>query len=176
MVLSGRTASGKSTIAQRAADLAGVAHASFGDYVRHLAGVGAKGETARRKLQEVGQESVDADPEAFVSGFLDFAGYEPHQMLIVDGLRHESVLTALIRYTGQRDDRVSVAFVDVDDSTRFERLKERGLSEGEIAKIENHPSEWDVLHSLRAKATVLLDGEGDVDQQAVRLLEAARAK
>jgi dephospho-CoA kinase len=171
IVLAGRVASGKSTIAKSAANLAGASRTSFGDYVRHLAEERGLDATKRETLQDLGQSHVQADVRGFVRAFLEFSSYKPGELLIVDGLRHEAVLAALREHVQQSQDQLGLAFIDVTDEVRLSRLRDRGLDEEAISAIERHVSEHDVLTSLRQEADLIVSGETDPAVAAESLLQ-----
>jgi len=166
IIVAGRTASGKSTIAKAAAELAGGRHDSFGGFVRERATAEGLDAADRRTLQDLGQSLVEAGPDDFVDQFLTYADYTPGSVLIVDGLRHASVLHALRRSAEKQGDGVRLVYVDVDEQTRLQRLRGRGLDDAAIQSVEVHPSERDVLQRLRGEADLVIDGAGSLAEVA----------
>ena len=170
IVFSGRTASGKSTIAKSAAAALNGKTASFGGYIRHLAIAENLDPEDRLTLQNLGQGLVEADPRTFTKNFLNFADYRAGSVLVVDGLRHLAIhqhLKDLIKPA----DEFFLIYVEIDDQERVSRLTARGIPRMEIDKIEQHPSEKDVLEGLASAADLVIDGNIPVD----RLTEIIRA-
>ena len=168
IVLSGPIASGKSTIAKRAARLAGAHHASFGDYVRHLAG--SEGFSQRAVLRKIGQSLVETNPAGFVRDFLLFAKFHPGQPFIVDGLRHHSIWIELSKLASESHDKIFLAYVEIEAAIRRQRLRDRGLTDIDIELIDDDPSEYDVLHILKAEANIVINGGGSADTAATLLI------
>jgi dephospho-CoA kinase len=158
IVLSGRTASGKSTLAKALAQALNGTAGSFGGYVRHLVEQSGGDAADRKTLQDLGQELVEGDPSDFTARFLKFSGYNPTtSALVVDGLRHLSILKSLKEMI-QTPDTFFLIYVDITDTDRYARLKGRGHTNAEIDKIEKHPSEIDVLQGLAEAADLRVEG------------------
>jgi thymidylate kinase len=166
IVLSGRTASGKSTLGKLAAAQLCGEFASFGGYVRTLATSLGLGDD-RLTLQDLGQRRVEEDVDRFVAGFLAYAGWAPGKVLVVDGLRHLSVLSALERVVGSNE--VLLGHLDISDEERDRRLRARGLSDEDIADIEKHASEIDVIRHLASRAALRLDGSLPLQELSERI-------
>lgn len=164
IVFSGRTASGKSTIAKAAADALNGKTASFGSYIRYLAIAEDLDPDDRLTLQNLGQNLVEANPWAFTENFLNFAGYTADSVLVVDGLRHLAILQHL-KDLIQPADKFVLIYVEIDDQERVARLTARGIPRTEIDKIEKHPSERDVLEGLTSAADLVIDGNTPIDRQ-----------
>lgn len=164
IVLSGRTASGKSTTAKALAGALNGKSASFGGYVRHLAVAKGLDANDRLTLQDLGQKLVESDAQAFTADFLKFADYNPNSVLVVDGLRHLLVLQCL-KNSVLPPDRFVLVYVEIGDNERRARLMSRGNTETEIDNIEKHPSEIDVLAGLARVADITVDGNVPIDRQ-----------
>lgn len=179
IVISGKTASGKTTLARALADEFGGTTASFGDYVRALAvsqGLGAD----RKTLQEIGHAAVTADVSRFVSGFLAGLELGTKAILVLDGLRHVSVRAALCEYARKANVKMRFVHIETDEEQRATRLRARGESDLMTALHDAHPSEADVCSLLRDKADVIVQRDEDasamVHEIAARLLAAEASR
>lgn len=155
IAISGRMASGKTTLARALADEFGGTAASFGDHVRAIAASQGRG-SDREALQEIGQAAVDADPGRFVVDFL--AGLEPTvgALLVLDGLRHVSVRNALCNHARESGTEIRFVHIETDEEQRAARLRARGDSARATASHEAHASEVDVRYRLRDEADLIV--------------------
>ena len=170
LVLAGRTASGKSSLASAVGERLGFRVAGFGQYVRSLVPEASAGEAARSQLQAKGHATVQRNPATFASEFLKWAGYNAGEGLIADGLRHIAIWDVLKNILIPQKDPIGLVFVAIGDAVRVNRLRARGLSDADIAAIEQHPSERDVLFGLQALAGLSVDGASSVEDNAERVL------
>ena len=170
IALAGGVGSGKSTIARElAAKLDGVV-ASFGDYVRHIAG--EAGEPADRlSLQRVGQELVDADTPGFVRSFLKWASPPPGRSLIIDGVRHAAVDNALRAWAEASN--VDYALIVLNASTRERAERRHNGDQDEIRRIDDHPVERESVELLPRHAEVLVNASGSLCEVIARIAAAA---
>jgi AAA domain len=152
LALAGPPAAGKTTLAREMAQLSGARRIGFGDYVR--AEAAARGvEPTRTVLQRLGQRLLgELGAEGFCDAALRSAGGVPTgRPLIWDGVRHVSVLAAL---SSLYADDLRLVFLD---APRAERLRRLGMSELELAIIDQDETESDV-DLLRDHADLVLDG------------------
>ena len=173
IVISGRMASGKTTLAKALADQFEGTAVSFGDHVRAIAASQGRG-VDRETLQEIGQAAVDADADRFVVDFL--AGLEPAAgaLLILEGLRHVSVRDALCKYARETGAEVRFVHIETNEEQRAVRLRARGESQAATAAHDAHASEADVRDRLRNEADVIVyrgdDPSAIIHEIAIRLL------
>ncbi len=154
----GRIKSGKTSVSFRVASLLGWHYASFGTYVRYVASQRGL-ETKRKILQSLGEELVAQDPMLFCQQAIAFSGWVNEDNLIVDGIRHLRVLTALEQFTHSS---VDVIFVDASDELRLRRdpeLRARAISD------HSTESQADVLR-VRAGLTINTDQSASIDESA----------
>lgn len=155
--ISGKIGSGKSTLAEDLSKRLRCSHASFGGYVRHITQK-RKLQLNREVLQEIGNELINKDVDGFCQGVLEYANWTLKQNLIIDGVRHKSVVDGLKL-------KVSPAFfflihIDINNKTQQERLtcRENKIEDINIDKIEAHPTEVEVISKLPKVADLIVDG------------------
>jgi hypothetical protein len=134
------------------AQRSGARRIGFGDYVRAEAADRCV-EPTRTGLQHLGQRLLgELGAEGFCDATLRSAGGVPTERpLIWDGVRHVSVLAALGSLYA---DDLRLVFLD---APRDERLKRLGMSELELAIIDQDETESDV-NLLRDHADLILAG------------------
>jgi adenylate kinase family enzyme len=168
--LSGRTRSGKSTIAAALVERLGWPNASFGDFVRAEAATRGIGEE-REGLQELG-EALIAElgwPE-FCTRTLRHSGLDGSSVpCIVDGVRHVDALTTLRRVF--QPVPVLLVHLEVPDELRDARLAVDGISEVQGRKWEEHSTERDVAKLLPEMADLKLPASGDDPSATVDAIE-----
>lgn len=156
--LAGRTSAGKTTVASGLSERLGWPVASFGDYVRAQAKQSGLG-TERESLQEVGAGLIETlGPECITLRALAHAGLSTDTVpCVIDGIRHESVWTALHELFSPS--RMVLVFITVDDETRDQRLSDAGVSAVEGRRWEKHSTEVEVATRLQSLAdlTVTMD-------------------
>ena len=171
LALSGRMASGKSTLALRLAELLCCARASFGDYVRTVAnsrGIEPTGEN----LQSVGAELVELGWEAFCRAVLSQTSWQPGQMLVVDGVRHVDAIHHLKNLVAPLS--VILIHVKIDEELRIGRIREReAAAAAPDTRSETHSTERDVKAALPALGDLVVDGSRTVDDLATEIIEFA---
>ncbi len=156
---SSRMGAGKSTLASSLASSLGWPHASFGDYVRGVANQRGAGES-REVLQQIGEELVSTNLEVFTRAVISRVGWE--KGCVVDGIRHVQVLRALRTIASPLP--IFLVFVDIDESVRRQRLRQRGMTDEEIDAADRHTIEDQVRKMLKEEADICLDGARDVPE------------
>jgi cytidylate kinase len=165
VLVSGPIRSGKSTVAVSIADVLDARRVGFGDAVRervrqqHLP-------DRRRNWQQVGEQWVDADPAGLCDVVL--APVLSSARIVVDGVRHETVLSILRARFSHR--RLLLVYVHAGEETLRHRLAADGLDSAAVDDVLYHSTEYD-LPGMRAAADVVVDGEQSVDV-ALRQLKA----
>lgn len=169
--LSGRIASGKTTLAATVAETLGWPRASFGDYVRSVAlerGVALE----RPKLQALGEELFNADGIDFCNRVLAAAGYAAGCPIIVDGVRHLHVADVLAEIAAPS--RFHLVYVDADSSLRHARLRDsRGEDSAHVAEADAHSTENEVP-MLREMASLVVDSSEPVNVIAAYIINWIR--
>ena len=150
---------GKSTLATSLANSLGWPHTGFGDYVRGVADQRGAGQS-REVLQQIGEELVSTGLEPFTHGVISRVAWQ--QGCVVDGIRHVQVLRTLKTIVTPLS--VFLVFIDIDESVRRQRLRQRGMTEQEIDAADRHETEAQVRHLLKRQAAICLDGTRDVPE------------
>lgn len=147
----GYKGSGKTTVASAVAQHTEGVVASFGAYVRTRAAPGAD----PIALADLGAQLLASlGPEHLVAETIAAAAWDGSRTLIIEGIRHVSVLDILLRIFP----RLRLVFIDAPNALRSQRLHERdGLDENAIAKLHSHSTESGV-EALRARADLVIDG------------------
>jgi dephospho-CoA kinase len=176
---SGPIASGKTMLAREFQRGSKSPYTSFGDYVRKVAVERGRDPHSREVLQTLGLNLID---ELRVTGFcqavLDQAHFIPGHSLILDGIRREDSLPVLKQIIAPSD--FLLVYVDIDEGTRIERLRARGVdcSPEAIKRIQEHPTEIEVATIIRKAADLIVDGSQPlselVDQVARLILEKSK--
>jgi adenylate kinase family enzyme len=153
-LLSGSPRMGKTTLAKEIAKIVRGTSVSFGDHVRFVAASTFDGSTLSRKdLQDLGQQLVKSDPRGFCAAVLGDAAENASSPLVVDGLRHLSLLPIIREMLPGRD--TVLMFVESSPEVRKSRW-DGHLSEDEVVDVDSHPVESD-LNRLRRRADLVID-------------------
>jgi len=168
IVLASRIGGGKSTLAHALSKLSGFPIFSFGQYVKEIA-VTRNIALSREALQNLGEQLVTDDPESFTRSAL--CGVNFSVGLIIDGLRHQSVIEQIRRLARQVS--VVLVFVQTDRQVRIDRLQARGMSVYEIERADNHIMERFLEETLIPVANVVVDGVSSPDSNAEIILSRA---
>lgn len=178
-LLSGSSRVGKTSLAREIARLVDGSFVSFGDHVRSIAiSISDRSASNRKILQDLGQQLVDRDPRGFCIAVIDRASDGSCAPLVVDGLRHLSLLPILKELLPGRD--VSLIFVESSLVIRQSRWDGKA-SEDEIAAFDSHPVETD-LRTLRQRSDLIINTSGGfeaalkvfLDWLAIKYPELAR--
>lgn len=157
--IAGNSGSGKSTLASALAIALDGETASFGDFIRHIASVGARS-LRREDLQEIGQALVERDPGEFVASFLSWRNPDLSKPLIIDGVRHLSVDEAIRVWANSRGARYASILVSAPVQIRADRRANGDVSQ--LANADLHPVEREAAQFFDGIADFVLDGSGDV--------------
>jgi len=158
----GSIASGKSTLSSKVAEALHWPRVSFGDYVRSVARLRGFPEL-REVLQAVGAELVEDDIEQFCRAVLAQVNWQPGQPLVIDGIRHVAVLTALRQLVAPME--LYLIFIVVDESVRAVRLLERGKSNPTSYQLlELNSTEQQVKGYLENMADLVVDSTCSIEE------------
>lgn len=165
---SGGLGSGKSTISAALSEATGWRRLSFGDYVRQEARRRNLGDS-RGVLQEIGAALV-AEPDEFCRNVLNAGGWNHGETLILDGIRHFTVLDSLKRLAGPNE--VVLIHIQTKDEVRAKRLKKRGRDDKDILRLlETHSTEKDVHDILLSNAHLIINGVQPISKSLKKILE-----
>ncbi len=154
LIFCGKLGSGKSTVSKGVASRIGAKWNGFGSSVKSIAE--ERGLlTSRDQLQKLGAQLVIESPDFFCNRVLAEAGYSSSQVIVLDGLRHESIL-ALLREKLAPDNLFCV-FVELEEKIRVDRIAKRnGLNEEEVRQLDTHSTEIEV-EKLRSVSDFVAD-------------------
>ena len=158
---SGGIGSGKTTLANAVGERLGLKVASFGGFVRRIAGTRGVPEE-RQALQALGEALItEMTFDGFCHAVLVAAGWVEGGSVVVDGIRHVAAFDAIKRLVEPVS--VKLFFVDVPREVRQARAEGGQRSEGtDLAKADAHSTEQDVHGALRDLADHVLDGTLDL--------------
>jgi dephospho-CoA kinase len=119
ILIVGRIASGKSTIAELISSHYHLPIASFGSYLKSYSL--SKGLSVdRADLQNLGEDFIRKDPKSFLTEVIKFSS-DRSKVMIFEGVRHK-IMFELIK---QMCPKAFSIYVDVSDATRLERFLAR---------------------------------------------------
>lgn len=148
--ISGKIASGKSTIADLISENRAIPIVRFGDYVRKIAlenGISV----SRAALQDLGQELVDTQLREFCFNVLFSSGWRKDTSLVIDGIRHVQVYNMIKELIYPLP--IHLIFVTVSDVIRANRLT------SDPNRLDHHKTEYDVIHTLKSVADTVINGD-----------------
>ena len=139
----GKIHSGKSTLAREISQSLEIPIVSFGGYLKDFS---LKNDlpTDRESLQSLGNKRILNNPVSFIEDVL--SGQEDSSIIIIEGIRHESVLLSLKKTYHQS----YFIFLDVTFDERYSRytngknILTKDISVEEFFKIDNHQVESEI--------------------------------
>jgi dephospho-CoA kinase len=173
IALSGLPGSGKTTIARAIAEVTGGQVIGFGDHVRKLAALSGR-PANRTELQDLGDAAVAENPIAFLEAVIAPAG-DDWNILILDGLRHLSLLGPLRNAALEREARFVHVHLAIAPETRLARLAERGVPLKVTEQADRHRVEVDGWSALADRADVRLDASLPLDEEVRIITEGLTA-
>jgi AAA domain len=152
---SGRMASGKTHITRVLADALQWPRASFGEYLRAALAKQGNHRPSRETLQDFGQTLVTRDPDQFCRDVLGGAGFAPGDNLLLDGIRHVDIQWRVAKFVAPS--RTFLIYLAAEDDVLAQRGRERGVSQTEFRRAQDHEVEQDLATSLPRIADVVID-------------------
>lgn len=155
LALVGRIGSGKTTLSVYLSAKIGWPALSLSAFLSSR--LDQEGEPQSRKaLQDLGMSWIRSDALGFCRAALTFAQWQPHEGLIIDGIRD------IILFDGFRTLMnpmpALLIFLDIDEEKRRDRLSRvRSLGTEQVLHDELHPIEQGV-EALKRNADLVLDG------------------
>jgi cytidylate kinase len=173
IIFSGKLGSGKTTVSKLLALRMEARWNSFGATVKRIAS--ERGLPAGREaLQALGAELVSNSPEAFCRKVLSEAEPSTGHGLVVDGLRHITILKQLQHLLLPAP--VILIYVDVDNVVRLDRLKQRGgINIEDLQRLESHSTEIEVMVALRESAQLRVDNSKTPENAVDQILDWLKA-
>ena len=169
IAFAGQRGSGKTTISEGVAKVLNWQRASFGEYLRAAAKRQGVDADATENLQELGA-SLAKDPDRFCDAVLTFSKWEAGEPLIVEGVRHGSILESLRRKVAPLE--VRLVYLDIGEAERVKRLSLREFSTQErIDAVEKHSTESQVKRILSDAADFHVSTEESTDLVVGKIVE-----
>jgi dephospho-CoA kinase len=160
--LSGASGAGKTVVAKAISNTLRWRTASFGEYVRTVARRQGLDDSSRDVLEDLGEQLVKEDVERFCLAVLTHFNWKSGEPLVIEGVRHGQVAEALRRLVAPMDFRI--VYLEVDDQTRKERLRQRGTREEEVERMGDLPTERVVKEQIPQIADLTLQGTRPLDE------------
>ena len=175
VAFSGRLGSGKSTLAHEVSASLGWPLASFGGYLRLMAAFRGLPDT-RETLQELGATFIAREgPRPFSEMVLRSAGWKLGQPIVIEGVRHASVASALRELTAPLP--LVLVYLQTSEEIRLQRLERRSEKElTRLSSIEGHSTEADVRETLRGIADLLVDSDQELPLLVKSVIAALHVK
>ena len=166
LVLSGQIGSGKSSLARSIEEKFEISRASFGGYVRYLVRKSGGNDEDRAALQDEGEQRVRADPRGFLIATLEFHGWNGTGSIVVDGLRHISILDEMRKLFG---DDLRHVHLEADVDISLERAVARGDDARMVERALEHRVEADTTIALLTHADLVLPASEPIERQVTRI-------
>jgi dephospho-CoA kinase len=162
--VAGKIAAGKTTLCSALSSKTGWQSVNLGSYLKLLAGPNFQGD--RHALQELGARLVrDSLPEV-CHGVLTHVGWRLGTGVILDGVRHSTVVTEFRRLVHPTP--FLLVYVDTGDTVREARYYERESSSGlPLCEIEAHYMEQEPTRTLPEVADIIVGGNMKLDEEVL---------
>lgn len=166
VTFSGKLGSGKTAVSKAFAGRMALPWTSFGTVAREIARERGL-EESRPGLQALGETLVTKELAFFCERVWQAVGYSTDS-IVIDGLRHFSVLQALRQLAAPR--QLVCVYIEIDPLVRSERIKARdGVSEADIARLDCHSTEIEVSH-LKDVADLISDNSGTLEESVSEIV------
>lgn len=153
---SGQIGSGKSSVSAAVADVLGWRRTGFSDFLRTEIARGGGDPASRQALQDLGQQRVDHDPEAFCRDVLRAGGFQPGDNFVIDGVRHVSIFRILRVLAAPSTARL--LFLQASDAARAARLETRS-DHPDLERAVMHRVEAELRDALPEQADAVIDAD-----------------
>lgn len=162
ILIAGKIGSGKTFWANKIAEKYSCDHVTFSDYIKYLCSQ-RKLEINRPNLQIIGNEIVltDIAKEKFIYYLLNCAVEKKSDTIIIDGLRHLSVL----EYIKRRYTNSYLIYVECTEEQRRKNISSRG---NEITRFEMDKTE-SFLMDLKEKANYIINYNEDTNAEIEKI-------
>jgi len=173
--IAGKIGAGKTTLSTALSRNTGWQSINLGSYLKLLAGSSFQGD--RQTLQELGARLVRDSLSEVCQGVLEHVGWRAGIGLILDGIRHSTVINEFRRLVSPTP--VLLVYVDTGDTVRKARYSERtSASELELSEAEKHYMEQEPANTLPQIADIIVRGdielEGEVDYVKKSIVKLTR--
>lgn len=142
--ISGKIASGKTTLARELAKVYGGIQYSISDYLKKELKRREIDSPNRTQLQDIGEQIISIGWGFFADEFLDFIKYEPTKLYFIDGLRHKELFDEIEKRCLTKTP--FLIFINESETILRMRLDERGennidydrLAEGNLKELYDY--------------------------------------
>jgi cytidylate kinase len=173
LVFSGKLGCGKTTVSKLVALRIGARWNSFGSIVKRIASERGL-PTGRETLQALGADLVSNSPEAFCRKVISEAEPSSGHGLVVDGLRHITILKQIQQLLLPAP--VIPIYVGVNEAVRIDRIKRRGgINIQDLQRLESHSTEIEVMDDLLKSARLLVDNTKTPENTVEQILNWLKA-
>lgn len=162
---SGLPGAGKTSLSTALAKSLGIPRVGFGSYVRSVA-IEKNLPIDRASLQNLGQHLIEDNISQFCKNVLKKGDVLTSEVFILDGIRHNSVLSHI-----KLNHSVFLVYVEVSSETLMHRLTSRGEPEL-LDAIQSEPTEMEVESVLRSQADIIVSGEYSIENQISKIKSA----
>ena len=150
--VSGKVASGKTTLSKMTAEILRCNRFSVSDYLKTIAESQGHDIIDRSLLQKLGEECINKGWDKFAKDFLSFINYHKSQSyIIIDGIRHIEFYRNISKISSKH---CVLVYIEVNDEVIFERL----LLRGEINIDYSHIAEGN-LSLIKGISDYVLNGD-----------------
>jgi dephospho-CoA kinase len=169
--ISGGIGSGKTALANEVSEKLGCHKVGFGDYVRSLAEEQGL-EPSRENLQTLGEQLVTSNLEEFCTAVLFQKGWKKDSHLVVEGIRHTEVVETIKRVISPV--QFELVYINLPLEERKLRLEKRqNIHDAQnIVQYDQHSTEKQTQNELLDVASIFIDGNTPIEQQALEVIEA----
>jgi adenylate kinase family enzyme len=162
--ISGKVASGKTTLSKKISEIIGCNHFSVSDYLKSIAKMQRNDIIDRPLLQKLGEECINKGWDKFANDFLSFINYKNKKYIIIDGIRHVEFYKSLYQISS----KLSVLiYIEINDKVLLNRL----LLRGEENIDYSHIAEGNLSNIKDISDYILNADDKDVEVLAKELLE-----
>lgn len=169
---SGQIGSGKSSVSTTVADTLGWRRTGFGDFLRAEIKRSGGDPTSRQALQELGQQRVDSDPEAFCHDVLLAGGFRPGDNFVIDSVRHAGIFRILRRVAVPSISRLF--FLQASDAARIARVGPRS-DHADFQRAAGHRVEAELQNALPEQADAVIDADRPFEEVVANCVAVIRS-
>ena len=158
---SGQIGSGKSSVSAAVSEALGWRRTGFGDFLRAEIARSGGDPASRQALQDLGQQRVDNDPEAFCRDVLSAGGFRPGDNFVIDGVRHVSIFRILRVLAAPFTARL--LFLEASDAARTARVETRS-DHSDLERAATHRVESELGDALPEQADAVINANRPFDE------------
>lgn len=170
---SGSIGAGKSSVTHVLADALQWRRAGFGDCLRaRILRMGGNPDS-RQELQDLGQQLVESDPDAFCREVLASGEFTPGGNLLLDGMRHVDIYRRVQRLVAPS--HAVLLHLSIDAAAARKRVQSRDGNIGDLDRARTHRVEAELAASLPSIADRVIDAMPSVHEISDHVLTVLAA-